>query len=122
LAVAISSLWGVQFFIDSGQNVGIELEDFVFLNQSELSKVSDSLSVISHPLPKSEWLMTRQAAAHLGLSPDQLRNLRVKGRFTSGVHYRDTSVPHSRRPCWQWHVERCHQALQVPAQRSSSLP
>lgn len=110
-------IWEYYIKLDANQNIGIELEEFVFLNQTELRKVSDSSSIINHALPKSEWLMTREAAAHLGVSPDQLRNLRSKGLFKSGVHYRDSSVPGSGRPCWQWHVERCHQALEVPPEK-----
>jgi hypothetical protein len=112
-----SEIWEYYIKLDAHQNIGIELEDFVFLNPTELRKVSDSSSMINQLKPNSSWFMTREAAAHLGVSPDQLRNLRSKGLFKSGVHYRDSSVPGSARPCWQWHVERCHQALEVPPEK-----
>ncbi|MBD2261098.1 DNA-binding protein [Pseudanabaena sp. FACHB-2040] len=61
--------------------------------------------------------MTEAAATLLGISAEQLRHLRRSGLFKAGHHYRDTSIPGSGKPRWQWHVERCAQALAVPPEK-----
>ena len=109
--------WEYCIKLDSHQNIGVELEEVVFLWESELKKVEDSLPTASFPQHKSDWLMTCEAAKILGISPVQLRKLRLKGLFQSGHHYRDTSVPGSGKPRWQWHVERCALALEVPPEK-----
>ncbi|MBM0745161.1 hypothetical protein JOY44_27170 (plasmid) [Phormidium sp. CLA17] len=53
----------------------------------------------------------------LGITNNQLRKLRLNGLFKQGFHYRDTSIPNSGLPRWQWHVERCTQALESPLER-----
>jgi hypothetical protein len=93
------------------------LEDDV-LGASRLTLVKDSSSIRNQLKPPSEWALTNEAATRLGISSDQLRNLRLKGLFKSGYHYRDSSVPGSARPRWQWHIERCGKALEVsPSKR-----
>jgi hypothetical protein len=62
-------------------------------------------------------MATQAAAATLGLSPAQLRKLRRKQLFKVGYHYRDTSVPGSGLPRWQWHVARCGKALEIPPEK-----
>lgn len=81
--------------------------------QNELSLVKDSYSVRSQVQATREWFPTAEAAAMLGITNNQLRKLRLNGLFKNGFHYRDTSVPNSGLPRWQWHVERCGKALEV---------
>jgi hypothetical protein len=91
---------------------------FTFLASPTLQLVSDRDSVRqSLIVPPSPWLMTAAAASHLGISATQLRKLRLNGLFKPGHHYRDTSVPGSGKPRWQWHVERCARALAVPPEQ-----
>ncbi|MBD1871229.1 DNA-binding protein [Cyanobacteria bacterium FACHB-471] len=66
-----------------------------------------------------EWFFTEPAAFKLGISAEQLRKLRRKGLFKNGHHYRDISVPGSGLPRWQWHVERCVKALEIPPEKRS---
>ena len=89
------------------------LEEEAVVNQSNLTLILDRYSIRNQLKPTSEWLFTSEAAQSLGISPDHLRHLRLKGLFKSGYHCRDTSLPGSARPCWQWHVERCHEALEI---------
>lgn len=84
-----------------------------------LQLVQDSASLRRQLKPAADWLLTNQAAARLGLSPEQLRKLRRKGLFKPGHHCRDSSVPGSGLPRWQWHVERCSQALESPSAKRS---
>ncbi len=79
-----------------------------------LKLVSDSTVIRDQLQTKSVWMMTKDAAAALGLSPEQLRRLRRKELFKAGVHCRDTSVPGSGIARWQWHVERCSKAIAIP--------
>lgn len=85
--------------------------------QSELSLVKDSYSVRNQFQATREWFLTAEAAALLGITSNQLRKLRLNGMFKNGYHYRDTSIPNSGLPRWQWHVERCTQALESPSER-----
>ena len=64
--------------------------------------------------PASAWLQTAPAAQVLGISSEQLRKLRRRGLFKVGTHCRDTSIPGSGLARWQWHIERCQQALATP--------
>lgn len=87
------------------------------LRADELKLVKDSRSIRNQLAPTSLWQMTEPAAAYLGVSAEQLRKLRRNGLFRAGFHYRDTSIPGSGKPRWQWHVERCAQALAVPPEK-----
>lgn len=89
----------------------------VCLPGEDLKLIQDSASVRKQLKPASVWMTTQAAADTLGLSQTQLRKLRRKRMFKSGYHYRDTSVPGSGLPRWQWHVERCGQALELPPER-----
>lgn len=89
----------------------------VSVKQSQLKLVKDSCSIRELLLGEQAWFPTAEAASRLSISPEQLRKLRLNGMFKSGHHYRDTSIPGSGRPCWQWHVERCSQALCVPPEK-----
>lgn len=109
--------WEYWIEVDSKSVSGLELEETTTLRESALKFVRDTNSTRQFLQPASEWQPTQLAAKSLGLSPDQLRNLRLNGVFVEGQHYRDTSLPNSLRPCWQWHVERCNQQL---AKRKSS--
>lgn len=64
-----------------------------------------------------QWFDTGISALKLGVSAEQLRKLRRKGMFKSGYHYRDISIPGSGKPRWQWHIERCTKALEVPPEK-----
>jgi hypothetical protein len=92
---------------------GIELDETALLEEMELKLVNDADAIRNALLPITDWQTTDLAARSLGLSPDQLRNLRLKGFFNDGYHVRDTSVPNSRRPYWQWHIQRCEAALEA---------
>lgn len=83
----------------------------------ELKLVRDSSSLRERIRFNQQWFHTTQAAAMLGVSEEQLRKLRRNGLFKSNYHYRDTSVPGAGRPYWQWHVERCAEALEAPAKK-----
>ena len=132
---------------ETGRIVGMKLTDFdqwvysialdkesslqacgvqeITAKQSELKLVQDSCSLRNHLQFQQEWFHTKEAATTLGISAEQLRKLRLNGLFKSGYHYRDTSISGSARPHWQWHVERCSKALEVPpekrAMKSDSL-
>ncbi|WP_242024436.1 hypothetical protein [Trichocoleus sp. FACHB-591] len=92
----------------------------VWIAESELKLVPDSASIRQQLKPESEWLMTQAAAQVLGISAEQLRKLRRRHLFRVGYHYRDTSVPGSGLPRWQWHVERCSKALAMPPEKRPS--
>lgn len=89
----------------------------VSATQQELQLVKDSCTLRSTLDIQHQWFNTVEAADLLNVSPDQLRKLRLKGLFKSGHHYRDTSVPGSGLPRWQWQVERCTKALAVPPEQ-----
>lgn len=86
-------------------------------NQAELQLVKDSCTLRSALDVKPQWFNTAEAAELLNVSPGQLRKLRLNGMFKSGHHYRDTSIPGSNLPRWQWHIERCAKALAVPPEQ-----
>ncbi|MBD1887942.1 helix-turn-helix domain-containing protein [Coleofasciculus sp. FACHB-SPT9] len=67
----------------------------------------------------SQWLDTAAAAVVLGISARQLRKLRKEGLFKLGKHYRIPSAPGAARPTYQWHPERCAQALETPMEKRS---
>ena len=83
----------------------------------QLKLVKDSASVRAQLQLQQQWFPTGEAASLLGISPEQLRKLRLNGLFKASYHYRDTSIPGSGRPCWQWHIERCGKALSVPPEK-----
>lgn len=85
--------------------------------ESELQLVTDTYSIRKQIETEQTWFFTAEAAMQLGITPEQLRKLRVNGLFKQGYHYRDTSVPGSGLPRWQWHLERCGKALESPAER-----
>lgn len=85
--------------------------------QHELSLVKDSCSVRNQVQTTREWFLTAEASALLGITSNQLRKLRLNGMFKNGYHYRDTSIPNSGLPRWQWHLERCSQALEVAPEK-----
>lgn len=88
------------------------------LAASRLKLVQDSASIRQQlAARRSAWKMTAKAAAELGITADQLRKLRRRGLFKQGHHFRDTSVPGSGKPRWQWHLERCAKALAVPSEQ-----
>ena len=84
---------------------------------AELKLVNDSYAIREQLQPQKQWLLTADAASQLNLTATQLRKLRLKGLFRSGYHYRDISVPDSGLPRWQWHIERCHKALETSGKR-----
>ncbi|MBD1998049.1 DNA-binding protein [Leptolyngbya sp. FACHB-541] len=57
----------------------------------------------------------------LGISEEQLRKLRRNELFKSNYHYRDTSIPGAGRPYWQWHVERCAEALEASPKKCRTI-
>lgn len=104
--------WEYLIALDARSTIdNTELDASAILNETELKLVEDSNSIRKYLKPASEWQPTESAAVALGLSSDQLRNLRLKGLFREGQHYRDASVPGSARPYWQWNVEQCSQLL-----------
>lgn len=109
-------VWNYQLQLDSDSMSG-DMEQTVCVDAEEIKLVNDSASVRTHLNPASDWVTTQQAAQELGVSPEQLRKLRRRGLFKVGYHYRDTSVPGSGLPRWQWHVERCGKALAVPPEQ-----
>jgi hypothetical protein len=106
-----SHKWEYLIALDSSSVGKTELEASAILNESELKLVEGASMIRKYLKPASEWQPTEQAAVALGLSSDQLRNLRLKGLFSEGQHYRDTSVPGSARPYWQWNIEQCSTLL-----------
>jgi hypothetical protein len=91
----------------------------VSVPSTELKLVHDLASVRTQlqSYLQQQWFHTAEAASILGISASQLRKLRLNGMFKSSFHYRDTSIPGSGRPCWQWHVERCQKALSVAPEK-----
>lgn len=88
-----------------------------------LTLVPDTASIRSQiDLHQSPWQMSEAAAAALGISAAQLRKLRRQGMFKAGHHYRDTSVPGSGKPRWQWHVGRCEKALAIAPEKRDIYP
>jgi hypothetical protein len=85
--------------------------------EQELQLVHDSCAIRQQLQTEQAWVVTAEAAIKLGITPEQLRKLRINGLFKQGYHYRDTSVPGSGLPRWQWHVERCGKALESPAEK-----
>lgn len=105
--------WEYLVALDAKSVAGVDLEAVEVLAELDLKLVTDAATLRQKPQLNSEWQPTDQAAKILGLSADQLRNLRLKGFFIEGEHYRDASLPNSNRAYWQWHVERCNQFLTV---------
>lgn len=103
--------WEYLVELDSKLIAGIDLEKIEVFAELDLKLVDDATTLRKAPQLNSEWQPTDQAAKILGLSADQLRNLRLKGLFIEGQHYRDASLPGSNRAYWQWHVEHCNQFL-----------
>lgn len=66
-----------------------------------------------------QWLDTGTSAVVLNISARQLRKLRKDGLFKLGTHYRIVSAPQAARPTYQWHPERCAQALEIPMEKRS---
>lgn len=60
---------------------------------------------------KKDWADTDQAALQLGITPRQLRELRKRGVFKSGKHYRKKN-PQAANPRYVWHIERCSKILE----------
>jgi len=117
LSFTANRLWTYLIDLDqNGQAADTESNE-QSLEEQSLQLVKDSASLRNQLKPESEWLLTQQAAERLGLSATQLRKLRRKGLFKAGHHYRDTSVPGSGLPRWQWHLERCGKALEVAPER-----
>lgn len=113
---------GMRFVVDVGWHYTLEIDDDraqTVVDQIEpaLTLVQDDASVRPQLESQSVWLMTADAAAELGISAEQLRKLRRRGLFKVGYHYRDTSVPGSGLPRWQWHRDRCAKALAVPPEQ-----
>jgi hypothetical protein len=107
-------LWQCQVWCDDANDT----HQPTFLAARNLKLVKDSVSIRSQiEMPQSSWKMTAEAAELLGLTADQLRKLRRYGLFKQGHHFRDTSVPGSGKPRWQWHVERCTRALAIPPEQ-----
>ena len=106
-----SGRWNYDIDLDSKKIDEIELEEFTTLEDKDLKLVHDDCTLRDQQDPLCEWFPTRQAARRLGLRPEQLRNLRQRRKFTVGYHCRDASIPGSRKPLWQWHIGRCHEAL-----------
>ena len=59
---------------------------------------------------KSPWVSTAVFAAHLGIHPDTLRNLRKAptSPWVRGVHYRQTGISGR---YFQWHREEAERAF-----------
>ncbi|WP_103666438.1 hypothetical protein [Pseudanabaena sp. BC1403] len=60
---------------------------------------------------KKDWIPTEQAAVELGITPRQLRKLRLQGVFKAGKHYRKKN-PIAARPTYVWHCDRCAKVLE----------
>ena len=109
-----SESWEYLIKLDPTRSLsGIELDETAIVEEIELKLVNDSHAIRNSLMPVSDWQTTDLAAQSLGLSPDQLRNLRLRGFFRDGYHVRDSSMPNSRRPYWQWHIQRCEETLEA---------
>ncbi|WP_242028549.1 hypothetical protein [Pseudanabaena sp. FACHB-2040] len=106
--------WHYTICLDTSPKTDSEL---TIQRDDGLKLVKDSTCIRDHLAPATHWQMTEAAATLLGISAEQLRHLRRSGLFKAGHHYRDTSIPGSGKPRWQWHVERCAQALAVPPEK-----
>lgn len=109
--------WHYQIQIDADSLTADASSEAVDFDEADLRLVPDSTSVRAQLKPTAEWMTTQSAACVLGISPAQLRKLRRQHLFKIGYHYRDTSVPGSHLPRWQWHVMRCGKALEVPPEK-----
>jgi hypothetical protein len=81
-----------------------------------LQEFSATLSGIKPEKPiarKREWYNAEVASQLLDLdSPEKLHKKRRNGFFKQGVHYRNNNdSPNAKIPRWQYHVERCREAL-----------
>ncbi|MEP0821011.1 MULTISPECIES: helix-turn-helix domain-containing protein [Trichocoleus] len=114
------SQWHYSIHLDTEFLPSEAIAEEVWIAEAELKLVPDSASVRKQLKPESEWMTTQQAAQVLGISAEQLRKLRRRQLFKIGYHYRDTSVPGSGLPHWQWHIERCGKALEMPPEKRSS--
>jgi hypothetical protein len=72
---------------------GTELDETAIVEEIELQLVNDADAIRHSLTPPSDWQTTDLAAQALGLSPDQLRKLRLKGCLREGYHVRDASLP-----------------------------
>lgn len=89
----------------------------VTAKEAELQVVLDSCAIRQQIQKEQQWFFTAEAAAKLSITAEQLRKLRLNGLFKQGHHYRDTSIPGSGLPRWQWHIDRCNKALETPPER-----
>jgi hypothetical protein len=89
----------------------------VTAEESELRLVKDTCAIREQLQSEQQWFQTVEAAKQLSITPEQLRKLRLNGLFKVSYHYRDTSVPGSGLPRWQWHLDRCSQALGIPPEK-----
>lgn len=115
-----SEQWIYSICLDKDSPLQVCGVEEVTARQSELKLVRDSCSLRDYLQSQQEWLHTKEAASKLGISEEQLRKLRLNGLFKQGYHYRDTSIPGSSRPQWQWHIERCSKALEIPSEKRSN--
>lgn len=109
--------WQYQLLLDSEEPASTPRLAERYFAELELTLVKDSASLRTQFKGESEWLSTQQAASRLGISAEQLRRLRRKGFLKVGHHCRDTSVPGSNLSRWQWHVDRCSKALDIPPEK-----
>jgi hypothetical protein len=66
---------------------------------------------VGRPL-SSEWKETTIAAAEMGITPEQLLDLRRQQLFTPGKHYRCKNPKASEKGRrYIWHVKRCEVLL-----------
>ena len=80
------------------------------------------------PRPKkghSPWVSTCQILEELNITKTHLYRLRQE-LFIQNKHWRDVSLPSSRRPSYRWHLPNCQKALTRPevgvARDSDKLP
>lgn len=65
-----------------------------------------------------EWVDTATAIASLGISRDHLMNLKTDEILKENKHWRDIRRKGAYRATYRWHIDRCHQALEIsPEQR-----
>jgi hypothetical protein len=69
-----------------------------------------------------KWYYTAQASGVLDLPAEKLRDLARSGMFKVGFHIRDVSGPNSKRPTWQFHIERCEKLLNTPPEERQCYP
>lgn len=112
-----SQAWTYSIVLDSDSSLVSCGVQELMAHETELQLVLDACAIRQQIQKDQAWFFTVEAAAKLGITAEQLRKLRLNGLFKQGHHYRDTSVPNSGLPRWQWHVDRCHKALETSSRK-----